>query len=79
MLEEQMLEEQTAKEQKVEEQRVEAQRVDERFDEQRGDPAMELLSPGTLRAIAVECGEVLDAMDMEADISDLDLGSTISS
>ena len=79
VLEEQMFEEQTVEEQRFEQQRLKAQRADERFDEQHGDSAMELLSPVTLRAIAVECGEVLDAMDVDQDISDLEVGSAISS
>ena len=37
---------------------------------------MELLSPDTLKALVMDCGEALDAMDVGADVSDLDLSST---
>ncbi|KAL2043534.1 hypothetical protein N7G274_003841 [Stereocaulon virgatum] len=77
--EERMLEERVLGEQMLEEQRLQAQQADDRFDEQRGDPAMKLLSLDALRTIAVECGAVLDAMDVDEDVSDLELGSAISS
>ena len=72
----QTTEEERIERQRIEEEMIEAERADEQFDGQRGDAVMELLSPDTLKALAMECGEALDAMDVEADVSDLDLSST---
>ena len=72
----QTIDEQRAEKQRLEEQRIAEQTNRGRFDEQRGDPVMELMSPDTLKALEIEFDVALENMDVEEDMSDLDLSST---